>query len=119
MNVIVHPECVREVVDVADYSGSTEYIRKTIEAAPDGSVWAVGTEISMVKRLALENPSKTIFCLDKRVCPCATMYRIHPAYLLWILEGLRGGIEINVIEVPQEIKKQSRLALDRMLQIGG
>ena len=119
VNVIVHPECVREVVDVADYSGSTEYIRKTIESAPDNSVWAVGTEISMVKRLALENPSKTIFCLDKRVCPCATMYRIHPAYLLWILEGLRGGIEINVIEVPQEIKKQSRLALDRMLQIGG
>ena len=119
VNVIVHPECVREVVDVADYSGSTEYIRKTIESAPDNSVWAVGTEISMVKRLALENPSKKIFCLDKRVCPCATMYRIHPAYLLWILEGLRGGIEINVIEVPQEIKKQSRLALDRMLQIGG
>ena len=119
VNVIVHPECVREVVDVADYSGSTEYIRKTIESAPDNSVWAVGTEISMVKRLALENSSKKIFCLDKRVCPCATMYRIHPAYLLWILEGLRGGIEINVIEVPQEIKKQSRLALDRMLQIGG
>jgi quinolinate synthase len=117
VNVIVHPECVREVVDVADYVGSTEFIRQKIEQAPSGTTWAVGTEINMVNRLAKENPDKTIFCLDPIVCPCATMYRIHPAYLLWVLDGVQAGLVINRISVPNQTKKEALLALERMLEI--
>jgi quinolinate synthase len=88
-----------------------------VTEAPAGSVWAIGTEINLVNRLARENPDKTIFCLDPIVCPCATMYRVHPAYLLWVLEGLRAGIVINQIEVGQETASQARLALERMLEL--
>lgn len=117
VNVIVHPECTKEAVAAADYVGSTEYIQKTVNAAPAGSVWGVGTEINMVSRLARENPDKTVFCLDPVVCPCATMYRIHPAYVLWVLEGLVAGLVINRIEVPAGTKADARIALDRMLEI--
>lgn len=117
VNVIVHPECMREVVDIADYVGSTELIRKTIEEAPSGTTWAVGTEINTVNRLASENPDKTIFCLDPIVCPCATMYRIHPAYLLWVLDGIQAGLVINRITVPDKTKREALLALERMLEI--
>ena len=86
------------------------------EAAP-GSVIAVGTEISMVKRLAAENPDKTVFCLDSVVCPCSTMYRIHPAYLSWVLDGLNEGVVVNQITVDEETAEQSRVALDRMLTV--
>jgi quinolinate synthase len=108
---------VRQVVDIADYVGSTEFIRQKIEQAPPGTAWAVGTEISMVNRLAKENPDKTIFCLDPIVCPCATMYRIHPAYLLWVLDGILAGLVINRISVPGKTKKEALLALERMLEI--
>jgi len=118
VNVIVHPECTREVVDAADCVGSTEYILEQIEAAPDGSSWAVGTEISMVKRLARDNPTKTVACLDSRVCPCATMYRTHPAYLLWVLESLEAGVVQNRIEVAPDIRREATAALRRMLEIG-
>ncbi|MBF8268207.1 MAG: Quinolinate synthase, partial [Dehalococcoidia bacterium] len=88
VNVVVHPECVMEVVQAADCDGSTEFIIRKVSESPPGSKWAVGTEISLVNRLARENPNKLVFCLDSVVCPCSTMYRIHPAYLLWVLEGL-------------------------------
>jgi quinolinate synthase len=117
VNIIAHPECTKEKVEAADFVGSNEYIQNMINAAPAGSVWGVGTEVNMVSRLAKENPDKTVFCLDPVVCPCATMYRIHPAYLLWVLEGLVAGLVINRIEVPADIKADARLALDRMLEI--
>ena len=88
VNVLVHPECVMETVQAADLVGSTEFIRNQINEAPPGSKWAVGTEISLVNRLAINNPDKTVFCLDPVTCPCSTMYRVHPAYLLWVLESL-------------------------------
>ena len=78
IKVIVHPECTMETVQAADMNGSTEVIRKTINESPAGSQWAVGTEVSLVNRLAKNNPDKVIFCLDPIVCPCSTMYRIHP-----------------------------------------
>ena len=87
VHVVVHPECRLEVVQAADSNGSTEFIAKTIAEAPAGSAWAVGTEINLVSRLANENPDKTVFCLDPVVCPCSTMYRIHPAYLCWAVES--------------------------------
>ena len=117
IRVVVHPECTLDVVLAADEYGSTEYIKKRVlESEPD-SKWAIGTEINMVQRLAKENPDKTLICLDPLVCPCATMYRIHPAYLCWVLEGLVQGKIINAIKVPEDIKKGSKLALDRMLSI--
>jgi quinolinate synthase len=117
--VIVHPECRREVVAAADLDGSTELILETISSAPSGSAWAVGTEINMVNRLAAEHPDKLIFCLDPVICPCSTMYRIHPAYLAWVLEALVDGQVVNEITVADGVKASARVALDRMLSLPG
>ena len=117
VKVIVHPECLMEVVEAADMDGSTEFILKTIEEAPPGSVWAIGTEISMVHRIAQQNPDKTVFCLDSVVCPCSTMYRIHPAYLSWVLDGLNAGVVVNQIEVEEDTAAEARVALERMLSL--
>ena len=97
--MIVHPECPMAVVDAADEYGSTDYIVKAIQAAPAGSTFAIGTEINLVQRLAAQYPQHTIFCLDSVVCPCSTMYRIHPGYLAWVLEGLVRGEALNRITV--------------------
>ncbi|MGJ8522778.1 Quinolinate synthase A [Carnimonas sp. R-84981] len=113
--VIVHPECPMEVVDAADESGSTDYIQKAVERAPAGSVFAIGTEINMVQRLASKFPQHTIFCLDPVVCPCSTMYRIHPAYLAWVLEGLVAGEVHNRITVDDVTAADAKVALERML----
>ena len=117
IHVIVHPECSLDVVRAADSAGSTEHILKRITEAPAGSAWAVGTEVNLVNRLAHEMPEKTIFCLDPIVCPCSTMYRIHPHYLLWILEGLVSGDVRNQVAVPSDIAADAKLALERMLAI--
>ncbi|MFL2642735.1 MAG: quinolinate synthase NadA [Dehalococcoidia bacterium] len=116
-NVIVHPECTNDVVSQSDYVGSTEYIIDVVNDADPGTKWGVGTEINLVKRLASQNPDKEIFCLDPIVCPCATMYRIHPAYLLWVLDGIAAGLVINQVEVDFEIKVNSKIALERMLNL--
>ena len=109
-NVIVHPECTNEVVSVSDYVGSTEYIIDVVNNAESGTKWGVGTEINLVKRLAGQNPDKEIFCLDPIVCPCATMYRIHPAYVLWVLDGIAAGLVINQVEVDFEERLNSKIA---------
>lgn len=115
VRVIVHPECPAPVVEAADGAGSTEYIRKEVEAAAPGSALAIGTEINLVNRLQQQRPDLTIFCLDPVVCPCSTMYRIHPAYLAWTLESLLAGQTPNQIRVPANVADDSRVALERML----
>lgn len=115
VRVIVHPECPMPVVDAADAHGSTDYITKAIAAAPAGSTFAIGTEINLVQRLAAQYPEHTIFCLDDVVCPCSTMYRIHPAYLAWVLESLVRGETVNRIVVPETVADSARIALERML----
>ncbi|MSQ41232.1 MAG: quinolinate synthase NadA [Dehalococcoidia bacterium] len=117
VKVVVHPECLMETVKAADYNGSTEYIIKIVRDAPAGSKWAIGTEINLVNRVAHENPDKTVICLDPVVCPCATMYRIHPAYLAWALEGLVEGEVVNQVSVDEETSRDARVALERMLQL--
>jgi quinolinate synthase len=117
IKVIVHPECTLEVVQAADCDGSTEFIIKAIEAAPPGTQWAVATEINLVNRLAKAHPEQRIFCLDPIVCPCSTMYRIHPAYLRWVLDNLLDGRVVNQITVPDKTAHWARVALDRMLAI--
>jgi quinolinate synthase len=117
VRVIVHPECPMPVVDAADETGSTDYILKAVEAAPAGSAIAIGTEINMVQRLARQHPDKTIFCLDPVICPCSTMYRIHPGYLAWVLEALERGEVLNRITVPEQVAIPARIALERMLSV--
>ncbi|MEV8147325.1 quinolinate synthase NadA [Arthrobacter sp. NPDC080073] len=115
VNVIVHPECPMEVVDAADGAGSTDFIKKAIAAATEPTIFAIGTEINMVNRLAAENPQHTIFCLDPVICPCSTMYRIHPGYLAWVLEELVEGRVVNRITVDESVKDNAKIALERML----
>ncbi len=115
--VIVHPECEAEVVSAADSNGSTQYIKNYVESLPEGSKVGIGTEINMVARLADEHPDKHIECLDSQVCPCSTMYMIHPAYLMDVLERLVDGEVPNQIVVPDSVQEGSMLALNRMLSI--
>ncbi|GAA3651181.1 quinolinate synthase NadA [Microbacterium marinilacus] len=115
VRVIVHPECPMPVVDAADEAGSTDVIRRAIEDAVEPTVFAIGTEINLVQRLAAAHPRHTVFCLDPVVCPCSTMYRIHPGYLAWTLEELVAGRVVNRIEVPGAVADPARLALERML----
>jgi len=118
VRVIVHPECTWDVVQAADDSGSTEYIIKEVHKSAPGSVWAVGTEIHLVNRLANEvAPDKTVLTLDRFGCLCSTMFRVSPNHLLWVLEGLLDGEVHNQIIVPDREKHWARVALDRMLSI--
>ncbi|MGP5163729.1 quinolinate synthase NadA [Arthrobacter rhombi] len=115
VNVIVHPECPMEVVDAADSAGSTDFIQKAIAAATEPTTFAIGTEINMVNRLADQYPQHRIFCLDPVICPCSTMYRIHPGYLAWVLDELVAGRVVNQISVPETVASNARVALERML----
>ncbi len=115
--VVVHPECPKETVEVADANGSTQYIINFVNDLPEGSTVAIGTEINMVARLADDHPDKHIECLDPEVCPCSTMYMIHPAYLMDLLEKLEDGQIHNQITVTNEVQEGSLLALERMLSI--
>jgi quinolinate synthase len=118
IRVIVHPEVPWDVVQAADDSGSTEYIIKQVKNSPAGSVWAVGTEIHLVNRLAREvAPERTVLSLDQFGCLCSTMFRVSPNHLLWTLEGLVDGEVHNRIVVPEEQKHWTKVALDRMLSI--
>jgi quinolinate synthase len=111
----VHPECTHEVVKLADDYGSTEKIRKAVEAAPAGAQIAIGTEINMVSRLAVEHPDKTIVSLNPNVCVCSTMYRVDAPHMLWVLENLVNGKVVNQIVVPEPTASEAKLALQRML----
>ena len=115
VKVIVHPECQYEVVAKADVIGSTEMIIKTVTQSPAGSSWAVGTELNLVKRLAANNPDKTVVFLDKDVCYCSTMNRIDLPHLLWAMESLVKGRVVNQINVEPKTANFARIALDRML----
>ena len=118
VRVVVHPECTEPVVAAADADGSTEFIINYVRNGPPG-VYAVGTEINLVHRLSEEvaHEGKTVFCLDPVICPCATMYRIHPAYLAWVTESLVEGRVVNPITVDDDTREWARVALDRMLAI--
>ena len=115
--VIAHPECTFDVVQAADESGSTEHIINAVRNSPEGTTWAVATEIHLVNRLMHEfAPGKKIVTLDPFGCLCSTMFRVSPNHLLWILEGLVEGTIHNQIVVPEEQKRNARLALERMLE---
>ena len=117
VNVLVHPECRHEVVEKADYVGSTERIITLLNEAEPGSAWAIGTELNLVKRLAAEHPDKQIVFLDKSICYCSTMNRIDLPHLVWTLEALADGRVPNVIEVDAETAHYARVALEQMLAL--
>jgi len=118
IRIIVHPEVPWDVVQAADDSGSTEYIINQVKNSPAGSVWGVGTEIHLVNRLAHQvAPERTVHSLDQFGCLCSTMFRVSPNHLLWVLEGLLAGEVHNRITVPEEQKRWTKVALDRMLTI--
>jgi quinolinate synthase len=117
IKILVHPECPQEVNDLADVSGSTSKIIQTVEAAPPGTKWAIGTELHLVNRLKKEHPEQEIHFLSPVVCMCATMYRIDLAHLCWSLENLAAGKPVNVIEVDPEVARWSLVALERMLEV--
>jgi quinolinate synthase len=116
MKIIVHPECCREVVGLADLAGSTSYIIQTIEKAEPGSAWAIGTEMNLVNRLIKAHPDKQIISLNPHMCPCLTMNRIDLPHLVWCLDMIEAGQEDQVIKVSPEVAANAKLALDRMLQ---
>lgn len=119
VNVLVHPECKNEVVAAADQVGSTEYIIRTLEAAPAGSKWAIGTELNLVQRLAnrFAPEGKEITFLDRTVCFCSTMNRIDLPHLVWTLESLADGKLVNQITVDPETERFAKLALEQMLAL--
>ncbi len=117
VSVLVHPECRHEVVVAADLVGSTDFIIRTLDAAPAGSSWAIGTELNLVRRLAKAHPDKTIVYLDKTVCFCSTMNRIDLPHLVWTLESLVAGRVVNQITVESETARYAKAALDQMLAL--
>jgi len=117
VNVLVHPECRYDVVQAADMVGSTEYIIRALDAAPAGSAWAVGTELNLVRRMALAHPDKQIMFLDRTVCYCSTMNRIDLPHLVWALEELVAGRVPNQIVVDPDTAHHARVALDQMLAL--
>ncbi len=117
IKILVHPECSQEVFELADVYGSTGKIIQTIEAAPPGSKWAIGTELHLVNRLKNEHPEQEIHFLSPVVCMCATMYRIDLAHLCWSLENLVAGTPVNTITVDEETARWSLVALERMLEV--
>jgi quinolinate synthase len=119
VNVLVHPECQHEVVLKADLVGSTEFIIQALADAPAGSAWAIGTELNLVRRLALQHPDKQVTFLDRTVCFCSTMNRIDLPHLVWSLENLAAGNVVNVIEVDDDTRHWAKVALERMLALPG
>ncbi len=117
VQVLVHPECRHEVAEAADLVGSTEFIIATLDAAPAGSKWAIGTELNLVRRLALAHPDKTVVFLDKAVCFCSTMNRIDLPHLVWALESLVRGEVVNQISVEPQTARWAKAALEQMLAL--
>ena len=117
VQVLVHPECMREVVEKSDLDGSTSFIIKTVENAPSGSKWAIGTELNLVNRLQQRFPDKEIHLLAPDLCMCATMYRIAPQNLAWAMDNLVNGVVVNEIVVDEETKHYAAVALERMISL--
>jgi len=117
IKILVHPECMREVVAESDVIGSTGKIIRAVSEAPPGTRWAIGTELHLVNRLKRHHPEQEIHFLSPVVCMCATMYRIDLAHLCWALENLAAGTPVNIIRVDDDTARYALEALQRMLEV--
>lgn len=117
IRIMAHPECMREVVEMADVVGSTGAIIRAVEESPPGTQWAIGTELHLVDRLKREHPDKPVHFLSPVICMCSTMYRIDLPHLCWSLENLAAGTPVNVIRVDDETARHALVALERMLEV--
>lgn len=117
IQILVHPECMREVVEISDLNGSTSFIINTVDNSPSGSKWAIGTELNLVLRLQKQFPDKEIYLLAPDLCMCATMYRIAPQNLAWAMENIAAGNVVNQIKVDDETKHYALVALQRMIDL--
>lgn len=115
--ILVHPECSWEVTQAADFAGSTKFIIEQVKAAPEGTKWAIGTEMNLVKRLAASYPEQSIVSLNPEMCPCLTMNRIDLPHFVWVLEELQNGKVMNEIRVDDETADQARKAIQRMMEL--
>jgi len=118
IQVLAHPECSREVCDLANFMGSTEAIIRFVEAAPAGQSFAIGTELNLVNRLRLRFPDKPVYFLSPTVCMCSTMFRTDPQHLYASLKAIKDGGSINQIKVCEKDRHDAKIALDRMLALG-
>lgn len=119
IKILVHPECMMEVVAKADEVGSTGRIIRLVNEAAPGTRWAIGTELHLVNRLKKEHPEQEIYFLSPVVCMCSTMYRIDLPHLCWALENLAAGTPVNVIRVDEATAADALVALERMLELPG
>jgi quinolinate synthase len=117
IRILVHPECMMEVADLADEIGSTGRIIRAVEEAPPGTRWAIGTELHLVRRLKQQHPEQEIHFLSPVVCICSTMYRIDLPHVCWVLENLAAGTPVNVIRVDDATAADALVALERMLEV--
>jgi quinolinate synthase len=117
IKIMVHPECMMQVVDQADEVGSTGKIIRAVEDAPPGTRWAIGTEWNLVNRLRNLHPEQEIHFLSPVMRICETMYRIDLPHVCWAVENLAAGTPVNVIEVEPETARWALEALQRMLQV--
>ncbi|UCC43974.1 MAG: quinolinate synthase NadA [Candidatus Zixiibacteriota bacterium] len=113
--IVVHPECIPDVVRLADANGSTSFIVKYCQQAPSGSTIAIGTEINLVHRMAQDHPDKNIFELSGDTCPvCANMYRTTMNDLAYTLEHYS---DLKPIHVGEPMRSDALIALEKMLEI--
>ena len=117
IKIMVHPECMMEVVNASDMSGSTGKIIDVVEKSPPGTRWAIGTELHLVNRLRLAHPEQEIHLLSPVVCMCSTMNRIDLPHLCWTVENLAAGTPVNTITVDAQTARDALEALQRMLLV--
>jgi quinolinate synthase len=106
--IIAHPECTPEVVDAADFAGSTAGMIKYVQTERPEKVVMV-TECSMASNVAAETPDVE-FIKPCNICP--HMKRISLENILWSLHS--GGEEVTV---PEHLMAPARRAVDRMIAL--
>ncbi|MDO8661849.1 MAG: quinolinate synthase NadA [Candidatus Omnitrophota bacterium] len=108
--VIVHPECLPQVVAMADAVLSTSQMAKFAKET-EAKEMIVGTEVGLIYRLKKDNPGKEFYPASERaVCP--NMKRTTQEKILWALEELK-----EEVKVPDHIRLRAKKAIDRMLEI--
>ena len=108
--VLVHPECIPEVVDLADEVFSTTGMVNYLKQSPD-KTFIIATEIGVIERLKLEFPEKVFF----QAPPGGTCLQMKKTTLTLVLDVLEK--EQFKVTVPENIRVRAKKALDKMLNV--